>query len=178
MPGRGFELCELEQELDARHSPRQAVEDLDGMRCVALLGRGARFERERGSVILDQIERTFRSRQSLLAVAATELDISELDPAPGTRLGIAGASGIERHSIELDRAVDVAVQPAQMSAALVASQIGPDVHRALEFAFSGVVVAELEQRVAEQEMTTGIVGLEIDHGLRQVARFAEAVLIL
>ena len=129
-------------------------------------------------------ERMIREREERVAILALgvgevselKLQIAELRVVPRLRLGIVGAGGVERHLHQPQRAGEIALQLARIGRASVRRGGRPLAHHRVEGGERGVVLAELEVRVADHAVVPGVGRLDRLGPLGGGDGVAEAVL--
>ena len=104
-------------------------------------------------------------RMAILALRVGEVSellvqIAELRVMPCLRLGIVGAGRVERHLHQLHRTGQIALQLARIGCASVRRGGRTLAHHRVEGGERGVVLAELEVRVADHAVVPGVGGLD------------------
>jgi hypothetical protein len=101
--------------------------------------------------------------------------VAELDVAPGHPLRVLRARRRRGHAHGLDRARDVAVQPAQVGDARVGGGVGPQVDHPLRGLDRRGVLAQLDERVGQRAVDVVVPRVERLRAPRDFEPLLEAV---
>jgi len=131
---------------------RRALEDDDRLPRVARGQEHAPPQQERGRVIRTRLERGVAGPRGQIGDAGLELPRGQAAACPGARLGVQRRTRPDGALHHLDRAIEIAREPAQMGRPRKRLQIRPQVDRLLAGRDRLIEIALLHERVAEQEV--------------------------